>query len=64
MGEVDPAFIQDPDHRPKLSITEVEGIPLIDLTPIVSPDSISDPKAVEAVVREIGTHAGTGGSSK
>ncbi|KAM1030830.1 hypothetical protein TB2_034131 [Malus domestica] len=54
MGEVDLAFIQDPDHRPKLSITEVEGIPLIDLSPISSPDSATDPKLVEEIVREIG----------
>ncbi|PRQ23272.1 putative oxoglutarate/iron-dependent dioxygenase, non-heme dioxygenase domain-containing protein [Rosa chinensis] len=54
MGEVDPAFIQDPEHRPKLSIIEPEGIPLIDLSPLSSPDSISDPKAIEVLVREIG----------
>ncbi|BFG41691.1 hypothetical protein CerSpe_279650 [Prunus speciosa] len=55
MGEVDPAFIQDPDHRPKFFIIEGEGIPLIDLSPIISPDSITDPKAIEGVVREIGS---------
>ncbi|ONH91446.1 hypothetical protein PRUPE_8G115100 [Prunus persica] len=54
MGEVDPAFIQDPEHRPKLSVTEAEGIPLIDLSPLNSSDNISDPKAIEGVVREIG----------
>ncbi|KAH0977646.1 hypothetical protein GBA52_027365 [Prunus armeniaca] len=55
MGEVDLAFIQDPDHRPKLSITEAQGIPLIDLSLIIStPNSISDPIAIEGVVREIG----------
>ncbi|VVA15242.1 Hypothetical predicted protein [Prunus dulcis] len=55
MGEVDPDFIQDPHHRPKLFIIEAEGIPLIDLSPINSPDSITDPKAIEGVVREIGS---------
>ncbi|KAL6270289.1 hypothetical protein ACE6H2_027200 [Prunus campanulata] len=58
MGEVDPAFIQDPEHRPKLSIIEAEGIPLIDLSPINSiptPDSISELKAIEGLVREIGS---------
>ncbi|KAI5314430.1 hypothetical protein L3X38_043606 [Prunus dulcis] len=54
MGEVDPAFIQGPEHRPKLSATEAEGIPLIDLSPLNSSDNISDPKAIEGVVREIG----------
>ncbi|KAK9942226.1 hypothetical protein M0R45_007902 [Rubus argutus] len=54
MGEVDPAFIQDPEHRPKLSIIEAQGIPLIDLSPLNAADSISDPKAIEGLVREIG----------
>ncbi|KAM1295739.1 hypothetical protein ACFX2H_015491 [Malus domestica] len=54
MGDVDPAFIQDPEHRPKLSATEVEGIPLIDLSLINSPHSVSDPRAFEGLVAEIG----------
>lgn len=54
MGDVDPAFIQDPEHRPKLSIIEAQGIPLIDLSPLNAPDSFSDPKAIEGLVREIG----------
>ncbi|XP_059591869.1 jasmonate-induced oxygenase 2 [Vitis vinifera] len=29
MGEVDPAFIQDTQHRPKLAVIEAEGIPLV-----------------------------------
>ncbi|WCJ33790.1 2-oxoglutarate (2OG) and Fe(II)-dependent oxygenase superfamily protein [Euphorbia peplus] len=32
MGEVDPAFIQAEEHRPKLETTEAQGIPLIDLS--------------------------------
>lgn len=32
MGEVDPSFIQAIEHRPKLTITEAQGIPLIDLS--------------------------------
>ncbi|OMO74178.1 2-oxoglutarate-dependent dioxygenase [Corchorus capsularis] len=32
MGEIDPEFIQEPEHRPKLSTIEVEGIPVIDLS--------------------------------
>ncbi|GAY51846.1 hypothetical protein CUMW_137420 [Citrus unshiu] len=46
MGEVDEAFVQALEHRPKLSVTEAEGIPLIDLsalsaanTNIKNPDS-------------------------
>ncbi|XP_062019198.1 protein DMR6-LIKE OXYGENASE 2-like [Rosa rugosa] len=54
MGEVDPAFIQDPEHRPKLSIIEAEGIPSIDLSPVTLQDFISYPKSIEGVVREIG----------
>ncbi|KAG5526516.1 hypothetical protein RHGRI_032705 [Rhododendron griersonianum] len=47
MGEVDEAFIQAVEHRPKLTITEAEGIPLIDL-------SISNSNSIEALVEEIG----------
>ena len=58
MGEVDPAFIQDPEHRPKLSTNEADStIPLIDLYPINSSDySISGlpPREIEGLVREIG----------
>lgn len=53
MGEVDPGFILEPEHRPKLSITEAEGIPVIDLSPVVN--SSGDPEAVAGVVREIGS---------
>ncbi|CAL5377284.1 unnamed protein product [Camellia sinensis] len=39
MGEVDPAFIQAPEHRPKLSTIEAQGIPLIDLSILNSHES-------------------------
>ncbi|XP_030942926.1 protein DMR6-LIKE OXYGENASE 2-like [Quercus lobata] len=52
MGEVDPAFIQEPEHRPKISYIEGQGIPLIDLSPIHSPDNVS---AIEGLVKEIGS---------
>ncbi|KAE9613581.1 hypothetical protein Lal_00016142 [Lupinus albus] len=54
MGEVDPAFIQEPDHRPKLSHIEVEGIPIIDLSPILN-KTVEDPSAIEGLVKEIGS---------
>ncbi|XP_022746533.1 protein DMR6-LIKE OXYGENASE 1-like [Durio zibethinus] len=54
MGEVDPAFIQDIEHRPKLSIIEAEGIPLIDLSVLNSPDAVSDPSSLDSLVSEIG----------
>lgn len=44
MGEVDPSFIQAIEHRPKLTITEAQGIPLLDL-------SISD---TQLLVSQIG----------
>ncbi|WOG82206.1 hypothetical protein DCAR_0101368 [Daucus carota subsp. sativus] len=44
MGEVDQSFIQAVEHRPKLTFTEAQGIPLIDL-------SISD---TQLVVSQIG----------
>ncbi|KAA8545897.1 hypothetical protein F0562_020652 [Nyssa sinensis] len=53
MGEVDSAFIQAIEHRPKLAIVEAEGIPLIDLSALNSPDS-SNPSAISRLVAEIG----------
>ncbi|KAM7470705.1 hypothetical protein LguiA_008888 [Lonicera macranthoides] len=32
MGQVDPSFIQAVEHRPKLTVIEAQGIPLIDLS--------------------------------
>lgn len=32
MGEVDRSFIQAVEHRPKLTITEAKGIPLVNLS--------------------------------
>ncbi|XP_057494963.1 jasmonate-induced oxygenase 2-like [Actinidia eriantha] len=51
MREVDSAFIQAIEHRPKLAVTEAEGIPLIDLSPLNS----SDPTAIARLVAEIGS---------
>ncbi|KAL5562514.1 hypothetical protein UlMin_032261 [Ulmus minor] len=52
MGEVvDETFIQDPEHRPKLSLTEAEGIPLIDLSAATIDYSQA---SIEELVREIG----------
>lgn len=54
MGEVvDSAFIQDIEHRPKLSIIKAEGIPVIDLSPITH-QTVPDPSAIEGLVKEIG----------
>lgn len=44
MGEVDPSFIQPIEHRPKATIIEAQGIPLIDI-------SISD---LQLLVSQIG----------
>lgn len=55
MGEVavavDTTFIQEPEHRPKLAFIDAEGIPLIDLSPLTSPNDV--PAAKEALVAEI-----------
>ncbi|KAK4562979.1 hypothetical protein RGQ29_005457 [Quercus rubra] len=48
MGEVDPAFVQEPEHRPRITYIEGQGIPLIDLSPIHSSGDFS------ALVKEIG----------
>ncbi|KAJ7967415.1 2-oxoglutarate and Fe(II)-dependent oxygenase superfamily protein [Quillaja saponaria] len=60
MGEVDPAFIQEPEHRPKLSVIQAEGIPSIDLSPLYThlsgdSDSVSDPISLQGLVKEIGS---------
>ncbi|KAF3435682.1 hypothetical protein FNV43_RR22773 [Rhamnella rubrinervis] len=54
MGEVDPVFVQDLEHRPKLSVTEGEDIPLIDLSSIINSDE-NDVDVVEKLVKEIGS---------
>eukprot|EP00268_Persea_americana_P013430 TRINITY_DN158_c0_g1_i6.p1 TRINITY_DN158_c0_g1~~TRINITY_DN158_c0_g1_i6.p1 ORF type:complete len:351 (-),score=79.23 TRINITY_DN158_c0_g1_i6:499-1551(-) len=48
--EVDTEFIQALEHRPKPSITEAGGIPLIDLSTLNS----DDPEAISGLVAEIG----------
>ncbi|KAL5562507.1 hypothetical protein UlMin_032254 [Ulmus minor] len=55
MGEVNQAFIQAPEHRPKLAFTEAEGIPLIDLSAISSINSKPDQATIEELTREIGS---------
>lgn len=47
MGEVDPAFIQDLEHRPKPETVSADNVPLIDLSPL---ESESD---LEGLVAEI-----------
>ncbi|EXB63677.1 Naringenin,2-oxoglutarate 3-dioxygenase [Morus notabilis] len=37
---IDEAFVQAPEHRPKLTITEAEGIPLIDLSGGLTDDEL------------------------
>ncbi|CAK9179732.1 unnamed protein product [Ilex paraguariensis] len=55
MGEVDAAFIQSTEHRPKLAVVEADGIPLIDLSVLNSPDSPEpDAVAVRPLIAEIG----------
>lgn len=58
MGEVDPAFIQDVEHRPKLAANQAEGIPLIDLAALTwdSPfdGAVADSAAIKGLVAEIG----------
>ncbi|BBH09503.1 hypothetical protein Prudu_022015 [Prunus dulcis] len=50
MGEIDPAFIQATDQRPKLNPTNpvADEIPIIDLSVLSSPDE------TRKVVSEIG----------
>ncbi|KAL6012514.1 hypothetical protein ACLOJK_003003 [Asimina triloba] len=51
--EVDVAFIQPLERRPKLQFNEAESIPLIDLAPLNYQDS-DDPHAIKALVAQVG----------
>lgn len=53
MGEVDEAFIQAVEHRPKIAVSEAEGIPLINLS-ILNSDPPSNPSSIQTLVEEIG----------
>ncbi|KAD2393103.1 hypothetical protein R6Q59_012809 [Mikania micrantha] len=52
MGELDPTFIQEPEHRPKPAVIEAHGIPEIDLSPYITSSS-SSPNAIHDLVDEI-----------
>ncbi|XP_057787419.1 protein DMR6-LIKE OXYGENASE 2-like [Salvia miltiorrhiza] len=52
MGVVDPAFIQDPEHRPKPETLQADNVPLIDLSPLGAPEPA--PAALESLVAQIG----------
>lgn len=54
MGEIDSAFVQEQEHRPKLSIIEAQGIPEIDLSPLFH-HQLPNPSAIEGLVKEIGS---------
>ncbi|KAL6546072.1 hypothetical protein OROGR_009946 [Orobanche gracilis] len=47
MGEVDPAFIQALEHRPKPDAFESDSVPLIDLSPLESDSGSLDSLAAE-----------------
>ncbi|RLN17552.1 hypothetical protein C2845_PM02G07460 [Panicum miliaceum] len=47
---MDQSFVQAPEHRPKPTVTEAAGIPLIDLSPLASGDAA----AVDALAAEVG----------
>ncbi|XP_030450532.1 jasmonate-induced oxygenase 2-like [Syzygium oleosum] len=58
MGEVDPAFVQNVEHRPKLTANQAQGIPLIDLAALTgyspSDGTVADSAVVEGLAAEIG----------
>ncbi|KAK6928949.1 Isopenicillin N synthase-like, Fe(2+) 2OG dioxygenase domain [Dillenia turbinata] len=55
MGEIDPAFIQSIEHRPKLDFLAGGGIPLIDLSALInSSDGLSNSKAIAGLVEQVG----------
>lgn len=57
MGEVEAAFVQAPEHRPKPSVIIAEGIPLIDLSPInyQQEETITSVSNIHGLVKEIGS---------
>ncbi|PNX79214.1 gibberellin 20 oxidase 1-like protein [Trifolium pratense] len=54
MVEIDPDFIQAPEHRPKLNVIEAENIPVIDLSPILNNSIEKDPLVFDELVKKIG----------
>ncbi|KAK6916497.1 Isopenicillin N synthase-like, Fe(2+) 2OG dioxygenase domain [Dillenia turbinata] len=64
MVEIDQAFIQSSEHRPKHNHIDVENIPIIDLSPLASlddDDTSSNPEKISALVAEIGEACQTWG---
>ncbi|MQL95521.1 hypothetical protein Taro_028188 [Colocasia esculenta] len=55
VSEVDPAFLQDPDHRPSPTIGEAGAIPIIDLSLLscVNPDDVGARQSLAALMREV-----------
>uniref|UniRef100_A0A1D1YK47 Naringenin,2-oxoglutarate 3-dioxygenase n=1 Tax=Anthurium amnicola TaxID=1678845 RepID=A0A1D1YK47_9ARAE len=53
--EVDTAFFQDPEHRPKPTIHDAGGIPVIDLSPLssVNPDDAGARRALAGLLDEV-----------
>ncbi|GJU36792.1 zinc finger, CCHC-type containing protein [Tanacetum coccineum] len=54
MGEIDSTFIQELEHRPKLAIIEAQGIPQIDLSPLVNlPLADYNATAIQGLVDQV-----------
>ena len=55
--QIDPAFIQEAQHRPKPTISEAGGIPLIDLSPLLATPTPTGgdqiPEALQGLVAEV-----------
>ncbi|XP_049350777.1 protein DMR6-LIKE OXYGENASE 2-like isoform X1 [Solanum verrucosum] len=54
MGNIDESFFQETEHRPKQSTIEAENIPLIDLSPILTSDSLNSSSEITNLVAQIG----------
>lgn len=50
---MDQAFVQAPEHRPKASVAEADGIPVIDLSPLLAAGD-GDADGVDALAAEVG----------
>ncbi|XP_076926074.1 protein LATERAL BRANCHING OXIDOREDUCTASE 1-like [Bidens hawaiensis] len=53
MGDFDPAFIQDTEHRPKPAVIEADGIPKIDLSPYITSSPNTNTAAIHNLVDQI-----------
>ncbi|XP_076887509.1 protein LATERAL BRANCHING OXIDOREDUCTASE 1-like isoform X1 [Bidens hawaiensis] len=53
MEDFDPAFFQEPEHRPKPAVIEANGIPEIDLSPYITSSPNTNTEAIHNLVDQV-----------